>query len=251
MTLILTDKPWNAKIKPSFILLTVCKIVFINWSSWKQCSWSSRLSVQWLVLHNGFIYYAHLVLQVLVPWSWTSYGQQYYTPCLVCRVLFGSLAPAACNCSPYTQVHQLPKSFCDIIIYVCRNKRIIAGRNFCGIYLCVVALILKNKFHKKRRKMVNSQKYFIFLNFTGLLSFNCKLSFRKFKVKRRNRKNKLLKQTVFGTFISKSKFRKNFLRQKFLLLKVYILEHKKCNELANHLRAVADAFLPIRAHQYY
>ena len=44
--------------------------------------------------------------------SWITYDHLYYTPCLACWVLFGSLVPAMCNRISCAQVHELPQSHC-------------------------------------------------------------------------------------------------------------------------------------------
>ena len=40
--------------------------------------------------------------------SWVTSNQFYYTPCLTCWALFGSLVPAICNHTSCAQEHELP-----------------------------------------------------------------------------------------------------------------------------------------------
>ena len=44
--------------------------------------------------------------------SWITYDYLYYTPCLACWVLFGSLVPSMCNGTSCAQVHVSPQSHC-------------------------------------------------------------------------------------------------------------------------------------------
>ena len=81
--------------------------IYIYMQSWKQCA-LTVITIMALWKHDVRLHIAGTIgYSLLVPscfseiWalcvSWITYGHLYYTPCLTCWALFGSLVPAMCN----------------------------------------------------------------------------------------------------------------------------------------------------------
>ena len=101
----ISDHKWSTKHKVLKSQRSKMSVIYMQ--SWKQCA-LPVITTMALWKHDVQLHIAGTIgYTLLVPscfseiWalcvSWITYGHLYYTPCLTCWALFGSLVPAICN----------------------------------------------------------------------------------------------------------------------------------------------------------